>query len=87
MYDLPMGGRIIDTPGIREMGLVDISKQELAHYFPEMRAVMGSCHFNNCMHLEEPGCAVKVAVNKGVIHTERYVSYLNILDTISIKSY
>lgn len=87
MYDLPLEGRIIDTPGIREMGLVDISKQELAHYFPEMRAVMGSCQFNNCMHLEEPGCAVKDAVNKGVIHTERYVSYLNILDTISIKSY
>jgi ribosome biogenesis GTPase len=87
MFDLPFGGRIIDTPGIREMGLVDISKQELAHYFPEMRAVMNNCQFNNCMHLEEPGCAVKDAVNKGTIHTERYISYLNIRDTIIEKSY
>ena len=87
MYDLPFGGKIIDTPGIREMGLVDISKQELSHYFPEMRAVINQCQFNNCMHLEEPGCAVKDAVNDGSIHTERYVSYLNILDTIDKKAY
>lgn len=87
MFDLDIGGRIIDTPGIREMGLVDISKQELAQYFPEMRAVMNDCLFNNCMHLEEPGCAVKDAVNRGVIHEERYISYLNIRDTINAKSY
>ncbi|CAN5744683.1 ribosome small subunit-dependent GTPase A [soil metagenome] len=87
MFDLPFGGRIIDTPGIREMGLVDISKQELAHYLPEMRAVMNNCQFNNCMHLEEPGCAVKEAVNNGSIHVERYVSYMNILDTINVKTY
>jgi ribosome biogenesis GTPase len=87
MFDLPFGGKIIDTPGIREMGLVDISKQELAHYLPEMRAVMNNCQFNNCMHLEEPGCAVKDAVNKGTIHTERYISYLNIRDTIIEKTY
>ncbi len=87
MFDLPFGGRIIDTPGIREMGLVDISKQELAQYFPEMRAVMNDCQFNNCMHLEEPGCAVKAAVNEGSIHEERYISYLNIRDTILKKSY
>jgi ribosome biogenesis GTPase / thiamine phosphate phosphatase len=87
MFDLPFGGKIIDTPGIREMGLVDISKQELAQYFPEMRAVMNDCQFNNCMHLEEPGCAVKAAVNDGSIHEERYISYLNIKDTINKKSY
>ena len=87
MFDLSFGGKIIDTPGIREMGLVDISKQELAHYLPEMRAVMNSCQFNNCMHLEEPGCAVKDAVNKGIIHAERYISYLNIRDSIETKSY
>ena len=87
MFDLDFGGRIIDTPGIREMGLVDISKQELAHYFPEMRAVMNNCQFNNCMHLEEPGCAVKAGVNNGSIHAERYISYLNIRDTIIKKSY
>ncbi|MEO6538563.1 MAG: ribosome small subunit-dependent GTPase A [Ferruginibacter sp.] len=94
MFDLPfpagqagLGGKIIDTPGIREMGLVDISKQELAHYFPEMRAVMNNCQFNDCIHLDEPGCAVKAAVNNGSIHTERYISYLNIRDTINEKEY
>lgn len=87
MYDLPEGGKVIDTPGIREMGLVDISKAELSQYFPEMRAVMGNCHFNNCIHLDEPGCAVKEAVNEGSIHAERYLSYLNIRDTINEKSY
>jgi len=87
MFDLSFGGQVIDTPGIREMGLVDISKQELAHYFPEMRAVMNDCRFNNCMHLDEPGCAVKNAVNEGRIHAERYISYLNIRDTILEKTY
>jgi len=82
MFDLPTSGAIIDTPGIRELGLVDISKQELAHYFPEMRAQMVNCHFNNCMHIEEPGCAVKQALEAGEIAADRYVSYLNILTTM-----
>lgn len=82
MYDLPWGGKIIDTPGIRELGLVDISKQELSHYLPEMRAVLGNCQFNNCIHRDEPGCAVKAAVNDGSIHEERYISYLNIMDSL-----
>lgn len=85
MYDLPFGGSIIDTPGIREMGLVDIPEHELAQYFPEMRAVMSSCKFNNCIHFNEPGCAVKEAVNAGVISESRYLSYLNIKDTIEEK--
>lgn len=85
MYDLPFGGRIIDTPGIREFGLVDISKQELSHYFPEMRPLINDCQFNNCLHINEPGCAVKAAVESGKINVERYVSYYNILD--SIKEY
>lgn len=83
MYDLPGGGKIIDTPGIREMGLVDIGKQELCHYFPEMRALLGHCQFNNCVHRDEPGCAVKEGVNNGSIHEERYISYLNIMDSLS----
>ena len=87
MFDLPFGGKIIDTPGIREMGIVDVSKNELAHYFPEMRAVMNNCQFNDCVHLDEPGCAVKEAVNDGSIHEERYLSYLNIRDTILDKTY
>jgi ribosome biogenesis GTPase / thiamine phosphate phosphatase len=87
MYDLPFGGKIIDTPGIRELGLVDIPKQELSHYFPEMKALLNNCQFNNCMHLNEPGCAIKEAVADGNIHIDRYVSYCNILDTIVERKY
>ncbi|HEX2683904.1 MAG TPA: ribosome small subunit-dependent GTPase A [Ferruginibacter sp.] len=87
MFDLPGGGRIIDTPGIRELGLVDISKQELSHYFPEMRALINDCQFNNCMHLNEPGCAVKSAVENEKIHMDRYVSYCNILESIEEVKY
>ena len=87
MYDIPFGGKIIDTPGIRELGLVDISKQELSHYFPEMRLLINDCQFNNCMHTNEPGCAVKEAVSEGDIAMERYISYCNILDSIEKKSY
>ncbi|MBS1496029.1 MAG: ribosome small subunit-dependent GTPase A [Bacteroidetes bacterium] len=87
MFDLPFGGKIIDTPGIREMGLVDVSKSELSHYFPEMRALISQCQFNDCVHLEEPGCAIKEAVNSGLISTERYLSYLNIRDSINEKNY
>lgn len=83
MFDLPDGGSIIDTPGIRELGLVDIGKQELSHYFPEMRAVLNNCQFNNCLHMNEPGCAVKDAVAEGQIHMDRYVSYCTLLDGIT----
>ena len=87
MYDLPGGGTIIDTPGMREFGLVDISKQELSHYFPEMRARINDCQFNNCLHMNEPGCAVKGAVVEGEIAEERYISYATILDSIEEKNY
>ena len=82
MFDLPFGGKIIDTPGIRELGLVDITKQELSGYFPEMRKLVNDCQFNNCMHFNEPGCAVKAAVNAGTISEERYISYLTIMESI-----
>lgn len=87
MHDLPFPGRVIDTPGIRELGLVDISRQELSHYFPEMRERLNDCQFNNCMHINEPMCAVKAAVGKGEIAEDRYVSYLKILDTMEDKGY
>lgn len=87
MFDLPDGGQIIDTPGVREFGLVDISKQELSHYFPEMRGLMNECQFNNCMHINEPGCAVKNAVNAGTVSVDRYASYLTILDTMEENLY
>jgi ribosome biogenesis GTPase len=87
MFDLPFGGKIIDTPGIRELGLVDISKQELSGYFPEMKAKLQDCKFNNCMHINEQYCAIKNAVNDGSIAIDRYASYLSILDTIDDKNY
>lgn len=87
MFDLPMGGKVIDTPGLREFGIVDIEKHELSHYFPEMRQRLQNCQFNNCMHINEPGCAIKEALDKGEINVERYVSYLTILDTMEAKSY
>lgn len=83
MFDLPVSGKIIDTPGIREMGLVDIPRQELSHYYPEMRAVLSGCKYNNCMHVDETDCAVKDAIRNGEIHEERYISYLKILDTVT----
>lgn len=82
MFDLPGGGAIIDTPGIREFGLVDITPTELSHYFPEMRKRIGGCQFNDCRHMDEPGCAVKAAVEEGEIHPERYISYCTILDSL-----
>ncbi|MFI5185255.1 MAG: ribosome small subunit-dependent GTPase A [Chitinophagales bacterium] len=89
MFDLPPagGGKIIDTPGMREFGLVDLTKQELSHYFPEMRGRLISCQFNNCLHINEPGCAVKEAVINGEINEDRYVSYVNILESIEEKTY
>ncbi|MCW3120050.1 MAG: rsgA [Chitinophagaceae bacterium] len=87
MFDLEGGGKIIDTPGMREFGLVDISKQELSHYFPEMRDRLNDCQFNNCLHINEPGCAIKDAVAKEEIAEDRYVSYYNILESIEEKKY
>ncbi|HEY8388402.1 MAG TPA: ribosome small subunit-dependent GTPase A [Parasegetibacter sp.] len=87
MFDLPFGGRVIDTPGVREFGIVEISKQELSHYFPEMRSRLQDCQFNNCLHLNEPGCAVKNAVVNEEIDMERYLSYCSILESIEEKNY
>jgi ribosome biogenesis GTPase len=87
MFDLPFGGKIIDTPGMREFAMMDIEPHELSHYFPEMKALINDCRFNNCMHIEEPGCAVKAAVEENKISPERYISYLNILGTIENKKW
>jgi len=78
MFKLPQGGYIIDTPGIRELGVIDIEKQELSHFFPEMRKRMHDCRFNNCRHINEPGCAVLEALENGEIELSRYESYLSI---------
>ena len=82
MHELPFGGQVIDTPGIRELGLADIAKQEVSGYFPEMKLLINDCQYNNCMHLNEQDCAIKDAVNKGTISIDRYLSYLNIVDSL-----
>lgn len=80
MHPLACGGFIIDTPGIRGFGIVDIDKEELSTYFPEMLRVMDECRFKPCTHTHEPGCAVKRAVDEGKIPAERYNSYLGMLE-------
>lgn len=87
MFDLPGGGQLIDTPGVREFGIVDIPKTELSHYFLEMQPYLTQCQFNNCIHMDEPGCAVKEAVEEGEIDMDRYVSYATILATIEDAAY
>lgn len=80
MFFLDEDSAIIDTPGIKELALAEIDPDELAHYFPEMRAFLGDCKFHNCQHTNEPGCAVKAAVEEGQISEERYYSYLSMLE-------
>ncbi len=79
MFQLSVGGFIIDTPGIKEFGLVDFEQWELSHYFPEMRKLFNACKFDNCTHYQEPGCAVREQVDKGQINASRYYNYLNML--------
>ncbi|TAH08660.1 MAG: ribosome small subunit-dependent GTPase A [Sphingobacteriia bacterium] len=87
MFDMDISSSIVDTPGVREFGLADIKKNELSQYFPEMLKLMKHCHFNNCMHINEPGCAVKQQVGIGSVSEDRYVSYLTILDTMTDIDY
>ncbi|TNE54240.1 MAG: ribosome small subunit-dependent GTPase A [Bacteroidetes bacterium] len=79
MFKLDFGAYIIDTPGIRAFGIVDLDKEVISHYFPEMREILGSCKFHNCQHLNEPQCAVKNAVEMGEIPESRYKSYLQLM--------
>jgi ribosome biogenesis GTPase len=80
MYSLASGGFIVDTPGLRGFGLVDLKKEEIALYFPEMLKASENCRFTPCTHTHEPGCAVKEAVEAGEISYDRYSSYLGMLD-------
>ena len=80
LHPLSFGGGIIDSPGIKELGLVEMKKEEVGHYFPEIRGLMTDCKFNNCLHVNEPKCAVIAAVESGQISKERYSSYLGILE-------
>ena len=80
LLDLPGGGAIIDTPGVKAFGTIDFERAEVAHYFPEIFKVSSDCRFNNCTHTHEPGCAVRDAVENGDVSISRYTSYLSILD-------
>jgi ribosome biogenesis GTPase len=79
MHQLQSGGYIIDTPGIRAFGVIDLEKEHYAHYFPEMRELIGACRFHNCLHLNEPHCAVKEAVETEEISPSRYQSYVQLM--------
>ena len=85
MFPLTQGGFIIDTPGIKEFGLIQYSKEEIRDYFPEIRIYNNQCRFNNCCHVNEPNCAVKKAVEEGKIPSSRYSNYLAILEADDMK--
>jgi ribosome biogenesis GTPase len=87
LFPLSFGGYIIDTPGIRELGLWDIYQSDLRHYFIEFSKIQSDCQFNDCQHLNEPGCAVKSAVEQGRVFEERYKNYKNILLDLRNASY
>jgi len=80
MFETGPGTFIVDTPGIKELGLMDINEGEISHYFPEMRELLGSCKFHDCTHTHEPGCVVMDAVEEGYIAGSRYLSYLSMLE-------
>lgn len=80
MHKLQSGGYIVDTPGIRAFGIVDLDKAVISHYFPEMRALMSECKFNNCQHLKEPKCAIKDALEANIIDESRYTTYVQLME-------
>jgi ribosome biogenesis GTPase / thiamine phosphate phosphatase len=81
MHQMPFGGYVIDTPGIRGFGVVDMERSEIYHFFREIFRISKNCRFHNCLHLDEPGCAVRKSVETGEIDFLRYKSYLNIMET------
>lgn len=80
MHCMENNTRIIDTPGIKELGLLDMEEDPLSHYFPEMRSIAAHCRFYNCTHVHEPGCSVIESLNKGTLPLTRYESYLSMLE-------
>jgi ribosome biogenesis GTPase len=80
MYRLPQGGRLIDTPGVKGFGTIDFDRHEVAHFFPEIFRTGRDCRFGNCTHTNEPGCAVRDALEQNLIAASRYASYLSILE-------
>ena len=86
MFNIDQHTAIIDTPGIRDFGIIDIEEAEIGHYFPEIRHYMQACRFHNCKHLNEPDCAVIAAYESGEMAASRYYNYLSILDNQNIFS-
>ncbi len=80
MIKFDFGGYVVDTPGIKEFGTVDFNPGEISHFFPEMRSLMNQCKFDNCMHINEPSCAVKNSLANGGIHPSRYHSYVSMVE-------
>jgi ribosome biogenesis GTPase len=85
MHRMPFGGYVIDTPGLRGFGVVDMERNEIYHFFPEIFRISKDCRFYNCLHLDEPGCAVRKAVEQGTINPMRYRSYVSILEDENSK--
>jgi ribosome biogenesis GTPase len=87
MHPISSGGYIIDTPGVKAFGLSEVDKNILSHYFPEMRSLLNHCKFHNCLHINEPNCAVKESVSNGKIHPLRYESYLQMMQDDENSTY
>jgi len=85
MHFTDFGARLIDSPGLRSFGMIDIDKEHLAHYFKEMEQFLGECKFNNCVHINEPGCAIKKAIERGDISESRYRNYLMMFNDEDLK--
>lgn len=85
MFEMPFGGNIIDTPGIKEFGLVEVQPEEICHYFPEMIHLFNHCKFDNCLHINEPNCAVKKNLEEGKIAKSRYESYCSMIEELKEK--
>ena len=87
MYELPEGGYLIDTPGIKGFGTIEMKDSEIGHFFPEIFEKSRECRFGNCTHTHEPGCAVTKAVEEGTIAASRYQSFLSIMDDATESKY
>ncbi|RFC53416.1 ribosome small subunit-dependent GTPase A [Brumimicrobium aurantiacum] len=87
MHKLQTGGYIIDTPGIRAFGVIDLDKKVMSHYFPEMRALLNQCKYHNCQHINEPHCVIKDAVENGEIESTRYKTYLDLMNEDQSQTY
>ena len=80
LFELNFGGFIIDSPGIKELGLLEMKREEVGHYFPEFRKRMNECKFNNCIHMNEPGCVIVKAVEAGEISEDRFINYVRMIE-------